>query len=122
MKIILDTNIWISFLIGHKTSLVQRILTDIRFDVIVCRQLVDEIILVANRDKISQRVSRTDLQDLLDIIQAFCIHVKIEKEAPLKAIRDPKDLYLLSLSELWLLCCRTGIHISVDSSENQKQY
>lgn len=36
MKVIIDTNIWISFLIGHQLQTVRRILTDLRFDVYVC--------------------------------------------------------------------------------------
>ena len=36
MKVIIDTNLWISFLIGHQTQLVRRMLTDMRFDVYVC--------------------------------------------------------------------------------------
>ncbi len=28
MKVIIDTNLWISFLIGHQTQLVRRMLTD----------------------------------------------------------------------------------------------
>jgi predicted nucleic acid-binding protein len=30
MKVILDTNIWISFLLGHQTKLMRRILTDLK--------------------------------------------------------------------------------------------
>ena len=29
MKVIIDTNLWISFLIGHQTQLVRRMLTDL---------------------------------------------------------------------------------------------
>jgi len=32
MKIILDTNIWISFLIGHRLPEIRTIVTDERFD------------------------------------------------------------------------------------------
>ncbi len=43
MKVIIDTNLWISFLIGHQTQLVRRMLTDLRFDVCVCSRLIEEI-------------------------------------------------------------------------------
>ena len=43
MKVIIDTNLWISFLIGHQTQLVRRMLTDLRFDVYVCSRLIEEI-------------------------------------------------------------------------------
>ena len=64
MKVIIDTNLWISFLIGHQTQLVRRMLTDLRFDVYVCSQLIEEIRDVASRDKIRKYVSDADLTDL----------------------------------------------------------
>ena len=99
MKIIIDTNLWISFLIGHQTHLVRRMLTDLRFDVYVCSRLIEEIRDVASRDKISRRVSPTDVEDLLTIIHAFCQFATIDTAAPPSAVRDPKDLYLLSLAD-----------------------
>lgn len=99
MKVIIDTNLWISFLIGHQTQLVRRMLTDLRFDVYVCSQLIEEIRDVASRDKIRKYVSEADLDDLLAIINAFCQFVSIEAEVAPTAIRDPKDLYLLALAD-----------------------
>lgn len=99
MKVIIDTNLWISFLIGHQTGLVRRMLTDMRFDVYVCRQLIEEIRDVASRGKIRRYVSTTDVEDLLAIINAFCQFTIIETEVAPTAIRDPKDLYLLALAD-----------------------
>lgn len=98
MKIILDCNIWISFLIGHQANLVQRILTDMRFDVYACDELFEEIHNVSSRDKIRTRISDEELDDFFRIIYAFCHIVKIEQQTQ-SDIRDPKDLYLLSLAE-----------------------
>ena len=99
MKVIIDTNLWISFLIGHQAGLVRRMLTDLRFDVYVCARLIEEIRDVAGRDKIRKYVSETDLDDLLAIINAFCQFVTIEADISPKAVRDPKDLYLLALAD-----------------------
>jgi len=99
MKVIIDTNLWISFLIGHQKQLVRRMLTDLRFDVYVCSLLVEEIRDVASRDKIRKYVSDADINDLLAIINAFCQFVTIEAEVAPKAVRDPKDLYLLALAD-----------------------
>lgn len=60
MRVIIDTNIWISFLIGHKTHLMTQILTDLRFEVYVCSQLIAEIKDAAGRSK-----TLTDLKQLL---------------------------------------------------------
>ncbi|MBR4650424.1 MAG: putative toxin-antitoxin system toxin component, PIN family [Prevotella sp.] len=99
MKVIIDTNIWVSFLIGHQSQLLRRILTDLRFDVYVCERLVEEILDVASRDKIRKHVSKSDVGDLMDIIHAFCQSVPVETSASPSSIRDPKDLYLLSFAE-----------------------
>ena len=99
MKVIIDTNIWISFLIGHQTQLVRRMLTDLRFDVYVCSRLIEEIRDVASRDKIRKYVSEADLDNLLAIINAYCQFATIEAEVAPTAIRDPKDLYLLALAD-----------------------
>ena len=98
MKIILDCNIWISFLIGHQAQFVQQILTDTRIDVYVCDELLEEIHNVSFRDKIRTRVSNEELDDFFRIIYAFCRMANIEQKAQ-SEIRDPKDLYLLSLAE-----------------------
>jgi hypothetical protein len=99
MKVIIDTNLWISFLLGHQTHIVRRMLTDLRFDVYVCERLLNEICDVARRDKIRKKVSLSDVKDLLAIIRAFCRFVEIDTKANPSSIRDPKDLYLLSLAE-----------------------
>lgn len=99
MKIILDTNIWISFLIGHQVQTVFRILTDPRFEVFVCPQLIEEIKSVADRSKILKYLKPNDLAELLSIIHAFCHNREIKRSTSFSAVRDVKDLYLLSLSE-----------------------
>ena len=98
MKVIIDTNLWISFLIGHQKQLVRQLLTDTRFDVYVCPHLIGEICDVASREKIRKHISPVDLEDLLSIIQSFCQFTIISHQAQ-SNIRDPKDLYLLSLAE-----------------------
>ena len=98
MKVILDTNIWVSFLLGHQTNLMRRILTDKRFDVYVCDQLIREIMDVTGREKIRKYVGINDIAGLLSVIRAFCQSVDvIDNNA--HDIRDPKDAYLLSLAE-----------------------
>ena len=98
MKIILDCNIWISLLIGHKAQLVRQILTDVRFDVYACDELLEEIHDVCSREKIRTRVTDEEMDDFFRIIYAFSHMAKIEQKAQ-SEIRDPKDLYLLSLAE-----------------------
>ena len=98
MRVILDCNIWISFLLSRQDCLLKKMLMDTRFDIYICEELLSEIINVARRDKIRKRVSENELQQLLKIIDAFCIKTTISQIAE-SIIRDPKDVYLLSLAE-----------------------
>ena len=76
----------------------QRILTDSRIDVLTCEELLNEIQEVSERPKIRSHVSDEELEEFFRIIYAFgkMVNITTNSEA---AIRDPKDLYLLSLAE-----------------------
>ena len=93
MKVILDCNIWISFLLSRQDCLLKRMLMDTRFDIYICEELLSEIINVARRDKIRKRVSENELQQLLKLIDAFCIKTTNSQIAE-SINRDPKDVYL----------------------------
>ena len=98
MKVILDSNIWVSFLIGHQLQGMREILANPAVEVYCCPQLVAEVVDVAGRDKIRKYVTDSDTETLLRIINAYCHSVELSHEAR-SSVRDPKDLYLLSLAE-----------------------
>lgn len=98
INIIIDTNLWISFLLGKDLSLIERLLKDNRWKIFICPELTNEIQEVATRPKFSHRISIYDLFLLLQSMNKFCLIAKTKGvvDSPL---RDSKDLYLLSLSE-----------------------
>lgn len=98
MKVIFDCNVWVSFLIGHHLPIVREILTSPTVEVYCCPQLMAEVVNVVCRDKIRRYVNDADVEDLLRIIRAYCRNVELTREAA-STVRDPKDLYLLSLAE-----------------------
>ena len=98
MKVIIDCNIWISFLLGRQTVLIQHILTDPRLEVYICKELLHEIQEVTERDKIRKYVNSDDVSTLFSLLHIYCKFVKIGRQAE-SPIRDAKDLYLLSLAE-----------------------
>ena len=98
MKVIFDSNIWISFLIGHRLTAMREMLTAPTVEVYCCPQLVEEIVDVTGRDKIRKYVSGDEIEDLLRIIRAYCRLAEVSQAAK-SPVRDPKGLYLLSLAE-----------------------
>ena len=98
MKVIIDSNVWISFLLGFQKEMMYDVLKSEYIDVYVCPQLLNEIKDVANRPKIRSRIADDDVEQLFRLIKAYCIKTNIVNRS-LVPIRDSKDLYLLSLSE-----------------------
>ena len=98
MKIIIDTNLWISFLIGKRLSVLKFLLTNSDLTVYVCNELLDEIQDISSKQKIEKYLNEHDIIDTFRIINEFCKCVVIDKKA-VSPIRDAKDLYLLSLAE-----------------------
>ena len=49
MKTIFDSNIWISFLIGHKLQTVHELLANPKVEIFYCQELVEEIINVTQK-------------------------------------------------------------------------
>jgi len=105
MKIILDTNIWISFLIGHQVSLMRQMLTDVRFDVVVCQQLIDEIVNVANRQKFKRWIKPNDIQDLLSLAESVEAKYIVSGDADLTDLKQYKATQILKLADFKELMC-----------------
>lgn len=98
MKIIIDTNLWISFMLGHKMTTMRTLLTHTALDIYVCRELLDEIQDVSSREKIRKYIHSEDVNDTLKLIHLYGKYVAIQTRSQ-SSIRDPKDLYLLSLAD-----------------------
>ena len=57
MKIMFDTNLWISFLIGHRLSSLRNILYRHDVEVYMSEPLLDEIRRVISRQKFDKLIS-----------------------------------------------------------------
>ena len=98
MNIIIDTNLWVSFLIGKKLSIMRTLFTNPEIKIYVCDELLDEFTDVSSRLKIRKYITDNDLQETYKLIDRYCYHVPISKQAT-SFVRDKKDLYILSLAE-----------------------
>jgi putative PIN family toxin of toxin-antitoxin system len=98
MKIIIDTNLWISFLIGKRLSVLKALLTHSNLSFFVCDEILNEIQNISSKQKIRKYVGIDDIIDTLEIINNFCKYTVITKKA-ISPVRDANDLYLLSLAD-----------------------
>ena len=99
VRIIIDTNLWISFLIGLKSSpAVRNILTDSTVSIVMTDILQQEIMTVASRPKFARYFAPEACDRLLAFLRARSEDY-ILGDIPQRC-RDPKDDYLLELARL----------------------
>ena len=95
-RIILDTNLWISFLITKDFSKLDKILFSRKAILIFSEELLEEFISVAKRPKFRKHFSSEDIEDILETIVEHADFVEVKSKVT--ACRDEKDNFLLSLS------------------------
>ncbi len=98
MKILLDSNLWISFMIGRRLSSLPDVLCSHGVDIYTCEKQLDEIRNVISREKFKNIIKAETRYYFFEMIYDVCHIVDITTEA-VSNIRDPKDLYLLSMAE-----------------------
>ena len=99
VKVIIDTNLWISFLFGLKASpAVRRILTDGTVSIVMTDILQQGIMAVASRPKFARYFAPEACERLLAFLRARSEDYSLG-DIPARC-RDPKDDYLLELARV----------------------
>ena len=98
MKILFDTNLWISFMIGKRLSTLADVLYRSDVEVYVSEQLMNEIRTVIARPKFDRLISMETRYNFFEMVYNVCHMTNINVEA-VTPIRDIKDIYLLSMAE-----------------------
>ena len=98
MKVLFDTNLWISFMIGKRLSTLADVLNRSDVEVYVSEQLLNEIRTVIARPKFDQLISTETRYNFFEMVYNVCHMSNINVEA-VTPIRDIKDVYLLSMAE-----------------------
>jgi len=98
-KIIIDTNLWISLLIGKRVSELRKLCNSDVIDVYICDELKEEFKRIASKEKIKKYVTDKRVFQTLELMEASCILTSITKKVVSSALRDVNDLYLLAFAE-----------------------
>lgn len=97
LKVILDTNLWISFLITKNYSQLDEILVEKKCALVFSEELLEEFLTVIKRPKFRRFFSNEETENLIETIQEFSEFVEVKSEV--SVCRDEKDNFLLSLSK-----------------------
>lgn len=94
-KVIFDTNVWISFLIGKRLAKIKHHIVDKNITIITTEQLLSEIKIVTSREKLKNYFPKESVQELIELLEIIAEKVEIEPKHFIN--RDPKDNFLLDL-------------------------
>lgn len=95
-RVVIDTNLWISFLIGKRLVELASILSSGRVILVMSTGLMNEILEVANRPKFSQYYAPNAVALLEKFLYRYSEFHELSTIP--KRCRDPKDDFLLELS------------------------
>jgi putative PIN family toxin of toxin-antitoxin system len=96
LRVIIDTNLWISFLLGRDMSKVDHLFSNASILLLFSQELLDEFIEVASRPKFKKYFALSDLQELLQQIRSHAEFIDVSSVVTLS--RDLKDNFLLALA------------------------
>jgi uncharacterized protein len=95
-KIILDTNLWISFLITRKLDFIDALIEKKKIKLIFSDELIEEFLIVAKRPKFEKYFSDSDIKELLLLFKDYGKLIKVKSSV--NDCRDIKDNFLLNLA------------------------
>ncbi|MDR0232309.1 MAG: putative toxin-antitoxin system toxin component, PIN family [Dysgonamonadaceae bacterium] len=98
-KIIIDTNLWISLLIGKKMSEMRALCNSEIVSVYICEELMAEFVRIASCEKIRKYAPEERIRETVNLMKSSCIEVPIKNTIVSSPLRDVNDLYLLAFAD-----------------------
>jgi uncharacterized protein len=95
-KTIIDSNVWISFLIGKDLRGLQNFIDTKIVQILTCEEQVIELSEVFNRPKLQKYFDKNQISEFFELLEECSELVSLSTKS--KLCRDPKDNYLVSLA------------------------
>lgn len=97
LKLIVDTNLWVSFIISNKLSLLDPFLFNEEARLLFSKELITEIQETIAKPRLKKYFKTNALEEMLSTFEPFID--LIEVESIVTVCRDPKDNFLLALAK-----------------------
>ena len=95
IKVIFDTNVWVSFLIGKRLSFIKDYISNGEIILVITPQLLKEIKEVTGREKLKKYFPKKSVEELIELLEVIGENFEIRPTHFIN--RDPKDNFLLDL-------------------------
>jgi len=96
VRIVIDTGVWISFLIGKVLAKLKDYLKKENFIILFSDELFDELVEVLHRPRIKKYVKDEQRDEIIGVIHYKGEWIKIKEKTDI--CRDKKDNFLLDLA------------------------
>ena len=97
LKIIIDTNLWVSFIISKKLNLLDSILFTGKARLLFNKELISEIQETITKPRLKKYFGTNALDEMLSAFEPFIDLIKVK--STVTVCRDPKDNFLLELAK-----------------------
>ncbi len=97
LLIVINTNLWISFLISNRLRKLDTLLLLEKLHFLFSKELLDEINSIITKPKLQKYFSTNALEEMLLILEPYIELVEVKSKVNVS--RDPKDNFLLALSK-----------------------
>lgn len=95
-RIIIDTNLWIHFLITKQYVFLDDLLENGKVRLVFSHELLVEFLEVVKRPKLKKYFTEDDLNQMLELINHYADIISVTSDV--KVCRDENDNFLLSLA------------------------
>lgn len=95
-RIILDTNLWISFLISKNLAEIDDLIQSKEITLLFSNESLEEFVEVVKRPKFKRFFTNRDIEKLLDTFDQYAELVQIKTDIDI--CRDSKDNFLLNIA------------------------
>ena len=97
LTVIIDTNLWISFIISKKYKLLDNFLFSGNIRLLFSKELIDEIQRTILKPKLKIYFQDNALEKMLTAFEPFIDLIEVKSK--IEKCRDPQDNFLLSLAK-----------------------
>ena len=97
LKLIIDTNLWVSFIISNKQSILDPFLLNEEARLLFSTELITEIQETIKKPRLKKYFGTNALEEMLSTLEPFIDLIQVESNVTV--CRDPKDNFLLALAK-----------------------
>lgn len=98
LRLVVDTNLWISFLISNRLRKLDSLLLLEKLHFVFSKELLDEINSTITKPRLQKYFSASTFDEMLLTLEPYIEIVNVKSK--IKLCRDPKDNFLLALSKM----------------------